>query len=511
MARPASLPLFPEELTPRQPKPPAAPAPPPRSITKRLWMVVRFPRLPLETKRISLNSADHVAIIGGHGSRTTVIDCTHGAQRAGVHPGLALNAALALSPAMQVVERDEALEQAALLRLAETGYRFTPTVSVEAPDSLLLEVEGSAHLFGGPHGIRARARDVFRLAGFSPTVALAPTPLAALWLSRARQEISVTRLEELRSVLGKLPVRTMTWEPVHQDAFARLGIEHLVDLFRLPREGLVRRFGQEFLEILDRATGDLPDPRAAWVTPKHLKLSREMPGELIQMTHLTPYIEDMVAELVKELRRFDSGVDRIKIVFKHFQQTPTSVIVGSAIPHRDESRWNALIQNRLTNQTLSAPVLDVELLSGRFMRYTARSEDLLGISRATSEGMSRLVDMLRSRLGRTAVYGVTITPDARPEQAWRSAEPGADTVGPRIPTRRPTYLLPTPVGLHCSDSGLRHEGATLTLLEGPERIEGGWWSDEVWTRDYYEAISTRGERLWVFRDQKQWFLHGMFS
>lgn len=474
-------------------------------------MAVRFPRLPLETKRISLNSAAPVGILGGHGSRAVIVDCTQAAIRAGVQPGLALNAALVLAPALQVVERDEALEQAALIRLAETGYRFTPTVSVEAPDSLLLEVEGSAHLFGGPQGIRARAREVFRVAGFTPTVALAPTPLAALWLSRARQEISITRLEELRSVLGKLPVRSMSWEREHQDAFARLGIKYLVDLFRLPREGLVRRFGSEFLETLDRATGDQPDPRTAWVTPKRLKLSREMPGELIQMAHLNPYIQDMVAELVKELHKHDAGVDRIKIVFKHFQQSPTSVAVGSAIPHREESRWNALIQNKLANQILSAPVLDVELLSGRFLRYSAQSHDLLGLSRTTSEGMSRLVDMLRSRLGRTAVYAVTITPDARPEEAWRRAEPGADAVGPSLPTRRPTYLLPTPMPLPSSGSGPRYAGASLQLAEGPERIDGGWWSDESWTRDYYEAQSTRGERLWIYRHEKQWYLHGMFS
>lgn len=510
MVRPASLPLFPEESTPRRVEP-AAPPPKPRTFPKRLWMAAHFARLPLETKRIALNNADPVAVISGHGSFAAVVDCSYGAQRVGVYPGLALNAALLLVPELQVVERDEATEQAALTKLAEVGCRFTPTVSVEVPDSLLLEVEGSAHLFGGPHTIRSRARDVFRVAGFNATLALAPTPLAALWLSRARQEISVTRHEELRSVLGKLPVRNMAWEPVHQDAFARLGIKQLVDLFRLPREGLVRRFGQEFLETLDRAVGDLPDPRTAWVTPKRVKLNREMPGELIQMAHLTPYIEDMVTELMKELRRFDAGLDRIKILFKHFQQTPTAVIVGSAIPHRDESRWNALIENKLANQTLSAPVLDIQVLSGRFMRYTTQSQDLLGISRVSNEGLSRLVDMLRSRLGRTSVFGMTITQDARPEQAWRNAEPGEEVTGPQLISRRPIHVLVEPLALRSSDGHPRYEGATLKLIEGPERIEGGWWSDETWTRDYYEAQSTRGERLWIYRQQKQWYLHGLFS
>jgi protein ImuB len=303
----------------------------------------------------------------------------------------------------------------------------------------------------------------------------------------------------------------MDWEPVHQDAFARLGIERLVDLFRLPREGLVRRFGQEFLETLDRATGELPDPRNAWVTPKRLKLTREMPGELIQMAHLTPYIEDMAAELVKELRRHDAGVDRIKILFKHFQQSPTTVTIGSAIPHRDESRWNALIQNKLANQVLPAPVLDVQLLTGRFLRYTAESQDLLGISQASRENLSQLVDMLRSRLGRTAVFGMTITPDARPEQAWRNTEPGDAVKGPQVSLPRPIHVLSAPIPLDTSAGRPRYEGASLTLVNGPECIEGGWWSDETWVRNYYQAVSTRGERLWVYRQQQRWFLHGKFS
>lgn len=511
MVRPASLPLFPEELTPRRVEPLPAPTPKPRSSPKRLWLAAHFPRLSLETKRVPLTSSNPVGVVAGQGSRATIVDCSQGARRAGVHPGLALNAALVLAPTLQVIERDEELERAALIKLAEVGYRFTPTVSIEAPHTLLLEVEGSVHLFGGPHGIRIRARDEFQVTGFTATLAVAPTPLAALWLSHASQEISVTRFEELRSILGKLPVRTMTWEPAHQDAFVRLGIEELVDLFRLPREGLLRRFGPDFLDTLDRAIGDKPDPRIAWITPKRVNLSREMPGELIQIAHLTPYIENMVSELVKELRKHDAGIDRMKLLFKHFQQMPTAVTVGSAIPHRDEIRWNALIQNKLASQTLSAPVLDVQLRSGRFLRYTAQSQDLLGVNRVSNEGMSHLVDMLRSRLGRTSVYGVTITPDARPEEAWRSAEPGADAVGPRVIARRPMYLLPTPVGLNCTDSGPRFDGATLKLVEGPERIEGGWWDGEGWVRDYYEALSSRGERLWVFRENQTWFLHGLYS
>ena len=381
-------------------------------------------------------------------------------------------------------------------------------MSLEQPNSLLLEVEGSAHLFGGTTAVRHHARDAFKKVGVTAVASLAPTPVAALWLAYARQGISVTKPEEIRSALGRLPVQAVFDSADLLDSFDRLGVKYLVDLFRLPREGLTRRFGKDFLKTLDRATGDQPDPRTAWARPKQLKLFRELPGEFIQMAHLEPYIEDMVSELVKELRRRDAGVDRIKIVFKHFQQPATTVTIGSAAPHRDEDRWKLLIQNRLANQILIAPVLEVQLISSRFKRYTAQSQDLLGISKTVSEGISQLVDLLRARLGRTTIFGMAVTQDARPEQAWRVVEPGEELKQPRQAKTRPVYILPTPALL---GDRLRYRGATLKIVKGPEHIEGGWWAKESWTRDYYQVVSSRGEKLWVFHQMKQWYMHGHFG
>jgi protein ImuB len=471
-------------------------------------MAVHFPRLPLEALRIHPDDRESLAIMEGEGSKAVIVDCTKGAEGDGVRPSMALSAALMLSPQLQSKQRDVVREQAALLKLAEIGYGFTPTVSLESPNSLLLEVEGSAHLFGGITPVRHRARDAFKDVGFAAVTSLAPTPVAALWLAYARQSVSITRSEEIRSVLGRLPVHAIFGSADLLDSFDRLGVKYLVDLFRLPREGLARRFGKDFLRTLDRATGDQPDPRTAWTRPKQLKLHRELPGELIQMAHLEPYIEDMVVEFVRELRRHDAGVDRVKILFKHFQQPATTVTIGSAAPHRDEERWKLLIQNRLANQILIAPALEVQLLSSRFKRYTAQSQDLLGIGKTVSEGMGQLVDLLRARLGRTSIFGVVATQDARPEQAWRVAEPGEELKQPRSTKARPIHILPAPTLL---GGRLRYRGATLKIVKGPERIEGGWWAKEAWTRDYYQVVSSRGEKLWVFHQQKQWYLHGLFS
>lgn len=114
-------------------------------------------------------------------------------------------------------------------------------------------------------------------------------------------------------------------------------------------------------------------------------------------------------------------------------------------------------------------------------------------------------------MGQTAVFGMAMTADARPERATRVIEPGERVLEMEAKEPRPINVLAAPMPLACSEDRPRYRGATLSLIDGPERIEGGWWVQERWRRDYYEALSTRGERLWIFREGKQWFLHGMYS
>ncbi|HSN17552.1 MAG TPA: DNA polymerase Y family protein, partial [Gammaproteobacteria bacterium] len=398
----------------------------------------------------------------------------------------------------------------ALLRLAVRGHGFTPTVSLEPPAGLLLEVEGSAHLFGGAVAIRDRVRQVFAAEGFSISPALAPTPLAALWLAQAGIETTVTSLDELRGTLGSLPLHALAWTAETADAFQRLGLKQLADLLRLPRDGLAKRFGPEFLQTLDRALGIAADPRNRWQAPRRCRLSRELPGEFTSLDHLRPYIEGLVAELCRELRCYDVGTDRLRLSFRHWRQSPTAVTVGSAEACRDPKRWNLLLQAQLADCRLASPVHELRLVSGRLRPFQAANEELLKGARA-GDPLARLVEILRARLGHDRVFSLAATADARPERAWRRVEPGTAAAGARLPPSRPIQLLTHPLPLRVVDGALRHQDDPLKLTRGPERLEGGWWDGEAWIRDYYQAVSSRGALLWVFQEDTHWFLHGFFA
>jgi protein ImuB len=57
-----------------------------------------------------------------------------------------------------------------------------------------------------------------------------------------------------------------------------------------------------------------------------------------------------------------------------------------------------------------------------------------------------------------------------------------------------------------------YEGS-VQITSSAERIESGWWDERDVQRDYYAAIGTCGQHLWVFQDRTSgdWYLHGIFG
>jgi protein ImuB len=119
-----------------------------------------------------------------------------------------------------------------------------------------------------------------------------------------------------------------------------------------------------------------------------------------------------------------------------------------------------------------------------------------------SEDWAALLERLQARLGREAVFGVTTVPDHRPEHAWRRIEPGDwDPHEFHQPGPRPAWLLEAP---------RRLEEGRFELVTGPERIECGWWDGDEARRDYFVA-RLEASLGWVYRENGEWYLHGLFA
>ena len=79
-----------------------------------------------------------------------VYACNIKAEEAGITPGMPINAALALLPALDIRQRQRAAEAASCFRRLQIGrLTIRQWLASILRASLLLEIRGSLHLFGG--------------------------------------------------------------------------------------------------------------------------------------------------------------------------------------------------------------------------------------------------------------------------------------------------------------------------------------------------------------------------
>ncbi len=481
-------------------------------LPDRLWLCVRFPHLALESGTRTLAEDSPLVVVTGTASQARVVDLNPPARLAGIEPGMGLNAAHALAPSLVAVAHEERQVAKALERLAGWALQFTSLVSQAPPDALLLEVRGSLRLFGGHVNLARQVHRGLRRLGYRATLGLAPTPLAATWLARsdARQP-AVLRQRELATALSALDLACLRWPETLVERLRGMGVRRLGDCLRLPRGGFARRFGRARLAELDRALGRAPDPVRPWQAPLEFSSHCELPAPM-QATHLLEIaFERLLSELDAFLMTRQGAVRRLdaELVLENRNVHTFSVRLTS--PVSDTQYLMDLLCERLDQQRVEAPVLEVALRARDIQLRQPGNGDLFDRSSGVEEDARRLLERLRTRLGEHNVHGIAQVADHRPEAAWHSVEPG-ERPGAAASRRRPLWMLQASQPLAVRDGGPWLSGP-LVFEQGPERIESGWWDGADIRRDYFVARSREGQRLWVYEDRRGggWYLHGIFA
>lgn len=412
-----------------------------------------------------------------------------------------------------------------LQRLALRAERYTPRVSLEPPDGLLLEVKGSLHLFAGVAGLRLAVTDECRrLLGMAPVLAFAPTPRAALALARGGRAHTVPDMSALTGALAPLPLATLRWPEDILERLARSGVRTIGAALRLPRGGFARRFGAAQLAALDALTGRAPDLREAFRARLRFRRRRELLCELENTCAILAALAPLLDELGTFLRARQCGVLELECRLGHRHSPPTRCLMRLAAPAADAHRLAELLEERLAALTLPEPVRDCELRTDALVPHRPDCPHLWQPGEhggGLSSEASGLIERLRARLGEEAIHGLALREGHRPEKAWGKTAPPAIAGCSRTPPghepvrsrRRPLWLLPAPQPLPVADGLPRHRGPLLLVGE-PERIETGWWDGEEIARDYYTAADNHGVLLWVFRERAAphgWYLHGVFG
>ncbi len=469
------------------------------------------------------------------------------AESVGLRRGLSLAQARAMCPALVVAEEDTNADARLLKDIADWCQRYTPLVGLDAPDGVLLDIAGCAHLFGGEAALIEDL--VYRVRGFGFTVqvGIAGTIGAAWAMARYRQDGFIAPGCE-RERLLPLPLSALRIEDETAAALGRVGFKRIGDIIDLPPAPLAARFGAEVLRQLDRALGLESEPLTPLLPVAPYSAEQPFPEPIAREEDILAVTERLARRLALMLERRGEGLRRVEFALFRTDGKVHRIEAGTSRPIRDASEVRALFVERLA--ALADPIdpgfgFDLARLSVVTAETYASQQIALEESHDDAD-LGPLVDRVSARLGARRVTQLIAQDSHTPELAAvsmpaQSARADEDSgwdafrrfsAAAELPPR-PLRLLARPEPIDAVASvpdgppirfRWRRALHEVTAAEGPERIEGAWWRDdggaapENLARDYFRVEDAAGLRFWIFRAglyrdtaMPAWFLHGLFA
>ncbi|HEY6641527.1 DNA polymerase Y family protein [Povalibacter sp.] len=532
-AVPTSLPL-PHIDLPQATRPPLRPVvvtqpPPPASHPearkRHAWLAIHLTELPLAAALQVMKPEDRTSLLAqplvlvDEDRFRSVLCCNDLAYAYGVRPGHRLNAAISLCAQVQCLPRAVAMEAQVLEAVAHHCQRFTPTVVIEPPNELVLEVRSSLKLFGGVQALIRAIESDLQQQQLAATIAISRTLRSAQWFARCARTPRIVAPNHQAKALAELPLAVLLWPEDVRQRLRRFGVTTVGELLRLPRGGLSRRIGHRWLRELDQAQGRDHDVRHTYTAPENYRDRILLDFEIETLTLAESVLSHRLQRLERFLRRRNATISELTITLYHRDLPPTPVRLGLAVPSADTQHLAKLLHDTLHGLTLPAPIREIVIEVPRWFGATTRTQALAFTPNAPREtgevcaAQARLLEQLQARLGTDRIRTLGTSADRRPEHTQRHLPVRLDITTPPAPLAplapRPLWLLQEPKRLPCArgrPSGL--------FLEGIERIQNGWWDSLRTDRDYRRLRSASGAMGWVYLDhvqQEQWFLHGLFG
>ncbi|MGC3938975.1 Y-family DNA polymerase [Roseobacter sp. EG26] len=441
------------------------------------------------------------------------------ATQQGLHQGMPYSDARAFCPDLQTALADLPQDQRFLQILRRWAIRYCPWVGLEGRDGLVLDVSGSAHIFGGEEGMLSDMRARLMRAGLSVQIGLADTRGAAWALAHHGE--GVASPGEMLPALQTLPVAALRLDEKTSVALTRLGLRKIGDLAAAPRALLTRRFGPDVLMRLDQALGQQPEEIMPLADPPHYGVRMTLPDPIGLVSDVMAGTERLLIQLCAKLKAQEMGARVLAVTLRRVDQDQQEVELRLARPLRDPHRILPLFERGLAGVDAGFGIDQLRLEATQVEALPVRQ-----ISHTLERGKDQLDDLisrLGTRIGLENIQRFLPADSHIPERSFIIApaaycEPQS---GWASPNPRPLCLFPPePIaasGPHPPEQfRWRRMFLTTGRATGPERIAPEWWlEDDSWRsglRDYWRVDTIQGRRLWLFYTPQNpgWFVQGEF-
>ena len=465
-----------------------------------------------------------------------IIACCQTAAALGLASGTTLADARARVPDLEAIDHAPHADHDWLEALADGCGRYTPSVALDPPDGLVLDIAGCTHGFGGERELGAEIESQLARRGIAVRWACGDTPDAA----RALARFQTAAAPDEDAAIRRLPVIALGLDDEDTVALSRAGLKTIGDIACRPLAMIAARFGADAVTGIRRILGEEESPLTPRVVTPPLRVERRFAEPVARTEYALEVLGELAAEAVVVLEETGEGGRRFEARFFRSDGLVQRLAVETGQPSRDVKAILRLFRERI--DSLSDPIdpgFGFDLI-----RLDVPIAEPLDASQLKLEGgavaeieVAALIDRLSTRLGRGRVRRFVPRDTHIPEQAellLPAVEAGKPVPWPKPeagePPLRPIHLFDPPQPIQVTSEvpdgpplqfRWRRTLHEVARMEGPERIAPEWWrrrEGKGLTRDYYRIEDVRGRRFWIFRhglydevEQPGWYVHGLFA
>ncbi len=533
-------------------------------MPNRRILSIWFPRIGAERliRRDPLLAAAPFAVVAQEGNAQVLSSLSVLASEAGLTPGQSVRDAHAMCGTLNTRLRNPHAESAFLGVLHRWAGQFSPWISQEAPDGLIVDLTGCAHLFGGEPALLSQIEDDCARLGLTVRLGIADTLGAAWALARygnaqaqghrtgdaIDQEARATRSRagkrrhwerggsaplttaaaadttriappgQAHGALSPLPIAALRLDQNTAAQLSRLGLRRIGDLIGQPRAALARRFGKGLVHRLDQALGSAPEPISPSAPPDRFAVRMNLPDPIGLEDDMIAALDRVLPRLCARLKDKMRGARTLRLEAYRSDGTMQWITVSLARASYDPDRIRPLLCMKLSeiDAGFGIDMLRLEVLQHEPQHARTTTGHLqagIAVRQRLSDAntIDDLIGRLGARLGMEAITRRHPGQSHLPEKsaltlaaAW--SDPVTDW--PKSPVPRPLLLWP-PEPVAAPDTPrlpghFRWRGRDFALQSaaGPERILPEWWLDDpAWRtgpRDYWRVETDRGDRLWLY-------------
>lgn len=502
---------------------------------QRRYLSLYFPRFAvdrIEREKPAL-ATTAFAVVWEKRAHLYVVAVNDAAANAGLRAGMRLSDARALLPTLHVVMSDVDGDARWMQRMVEWCDRYSPLVEQDGADSIVADITGCAHLFGGEPTLLDAVQKRIGAMRFLVRAAIAPTHGAVWALSHYAQPCVVDE-RTLDAVLDVLPVRALRIADEIAVELGRVGLATIGQLRRIERDSIATRYGPQVPLRLDQALGRAEEaltPYRAAAPYRVVRAFAEPIGSTLAVEHV---LLDLLTTLCARLEKEHRGARRYMLDCHRVDSSTVSIEVRTSQTGRSITHLMRLFSEKIN--ALDAG-FGIEMMALHADNVDTLVPRQLALPQYASEfdddsTLNELLDRMGLRLGFEHVCRIQIRESLLPEHATalvsvaRATAASAAWPSYRV---RPVRLLDVPSPIEIAEMipgkfptriRIGHEMHHIVRAEGPERLTPEWWREQParWSeRDYYAIEDERGTRLWIFREtargtaSERWFLHGQFA